>query len=995
MSIPPTDETQITVRSSAYRILYTRGDDVLTPAQYRASFETLLDRAFHNRPNIADETLAIARAVSATAFACSEYSAAATAAIELTLVDSAGAPMDSPYFAHFQSMASRLLYQITIGLQLFGRCYLRKQYNDAGYPTGLEWVSPADVRERTDADGVVQWYDVRQISGAVEKVPVEQMIYIPLFDVRADGNGLSKFEVAWRAVGIEQGLATHVAAFFVNSARPDGMLTFDQPLTDDDFADAQTNWQQFKGSGNAYKTAVMPGGARWTPIQSSLADLDTSAIRQEQRRDIAAIFGVDLALVGLADVADPLSANSTFTAKEVNHLRNVVLPRLRMTILPALNNQWAQRDFPPRNTYTLTVNERNIPALADANLTKSQTALSLTQTPLLDYNEGRELLGYAERADYLTRDPKDPLALFQGGGVLLNEMRRMVGMSDFGNNGRVLLINGTLLPIDRLYEIANTNADKVAQPAPSPFGYPLSEFAAGLSSAETPALTAPAELPPPVPMDAPAQRSGFPLELAIAFPDHQFIRYARRALSEFLTEREVSAEWVSESDWRLPLVRLDEWTPADAADLIRRADYAAGRKLDLEAAGFVLTDGMIVLRVTESDALNALQKAAQLDADAAGKHALALAPGIPLCRVTDAVDVSGIPDEPYALVATNVALYMGGTLHHQWQLRGVSDAQARELRNWRHVARRKGTHHPFAVHALDGSPVVRLVRDALDADCDLEGVFDAADALLRGDVASPEAARARMTAREATPDEFTAFWKSYDALMPEIGETWLREYMAQALQRIGTMDTPNDIQIASVLSALENDLVDAWTGTDAAPGALTKLVLAGMAAGNEALARDRSINPKRALDVTVDWTLLSKQALEFARQYCYSLIRRLNDTTLQLVREAVATWMQSGEPMDTLRAALTVLFEDENRARLIAQTETTRVYNEGAFERWREAGVTRAKWQTVRDGAVCPVCEPLHNSVGTLSGGWRSSAGDVKPPAHPGCRCFSRPVLED
>jgi hypothetical protein len=98
------------------------------------------------------------------------------------------------------------------------------------------------------------------------------------------------------------------------------------------------------------------------------------------------------------------------------------------------------------------------------------------------------------------------------------------------------------------------------------------------------------------------------------------------------------------------------------------------------------------------------------------------------------------------------------------------------------------------------------------------------------------------------------------------------------------------------------------------------------------------------------------------------------------------------------------LFKDAARAELIAQTEAIRVFNEGAFERWTQVGVTRAVWQTVRDSFVCPVCRRLHGTVAEIETGWTHPGGTgdearyegqtYRDSAHPGCRCFRRPLVE-
>lgn len=255
------------------------------------------------------------------------------------------------------------------------------------------------------------------------------------------------------------------------------------------------------------------------------------------------------------------------------------------------------------------------------------------------------------------------------------------------------------------------------------------------------------------------------------------------------------------------------------------------------------------------------------------------------------------------------------------------------------------------------------------------------EALLRG-VLSREARRANPG---ATPEQIARYWRNYDRLLAEVGSDWLDEYMLRVLDEIKALQgAVTDADIAAALQAFREDLVTAWAGTVESPGVLTRLTLAGMAAGENML---QGLN----VLVSVDWNLAAVEAQQYARSYSYNLIQRLNQTTMRQVQQTISAWIGTGESLDTLTRQLTPLFNDPRRARLIAQTETTRVYNKGAEIRWRQAGVQKVKWQTVRDESVCPICDPLHNQIGTLATG----VSNRTPPAHPGCRCFLRPVVDD
>lgn len=263
------------------------------------------------------------------------------------------------------------------------------------------------------------------------------------------------------------------------------------------------------------------------------------------------------------------------------------------------------------------------------------------------------------------------------------------------------------------------------------------------------------------------------------------------------------------------------------------------------------------------------------------------------------------------------------------------------------------------------------------------------------DPAHPTAESPSAPSVNATPADYNHYWKRYNALQAEIKDAWLGDYMKRAGEAIRPRLRP-DVSDAEVYRALSDghaDLVKAWIGTIDNPGPLLALALAGMAAGNDALETGTATNPATKA-LIVSWDLLSQEALRFVQGYAFDLIKGIDQTTVGLVRQAIADGLAAGQSVDQIAEALGGVFDDPARARLIAQSEANRAYNNGALARWQNAGVTRAKWRTAT-GDACDVCKRLDGQEADIATGWKDpETGKVyRDSAHPGDKCYRSPVL--
>jgi uncharacterized protein with gpF-like domain len=133
----------------------------------------------------------------------------------------------------------------------------------------------------------------------------------------------------------------------------------------------------------------------------------------------------------------------------------------------------------------------------------------------------------------------------------------------------------------------------------------------------------------------------------------------------------------------------------------------------------------------------------------------------------------------------------------------------------------------------------------------------------------------------------------------------------------------------------------------------------------------------------VDVDPVIENASIFAEQQTGQLITKINDTTRNEVQDILARSVEENWDLARLTEELTPLF-GEQRAKLIAITETTNAYQGGAdfaaAELQGQGYNAVLVWSTVRDSRVCQICEPRDGKV--QGDGWQDTGA-----AHPGCRC--------
>ena len=143
------------------------------------------------------------------------------------------------------------------------------------------------------------------------------------------------------------------------------------------------------------------------------------------------------------------------------------------------------------------------------------------------------------------------------------------------------------------------------------------------------------------------------------------------------------------------------------------------------------------------------------------------------------------------------------------------------------------------------------------------------------------------------------------------------------------------------------------------------------------------------LGISVDMNLVNRQVLDFSRSYATAWWDEIEVATRDGLRSSIVSWQEGGlgrRGLPDLTRSLEPLF-GEVRAKRIAVTEITQIFDEGNRLAHNSAGIEIEEWQTVRDPRVDDICRALDKQRFPTNGGPRPVRD-----THIGCRCARLPV---
>lgn len=137
------------------------------------------------------------------------------------------------------------------------------------------------------------------------------------------------------------------------------------------------------------------------------------------------------------------------------------------------------------------------------------------------------------------------------------------------------------------------------------------------------------------------------------------------------------------------------------------------------------------------------------------------------------------------------------------------------------------------------------------------------------------------------------------------------------------------------------------------------------------------------------FAVLDNETLNTLENIQLDLLKSLNDEQKKLIALKLREGLLAGKSnREIVKEVLAVVDDTKWKIERIVRTESSRIFNISAANRYEKAGIKKWQWLTALDERVCMTCAEKHGKIIT-------DRSQLPPHAsHPNCRCTIVPVIE-
>jgi HK97 family phage portal protein len=197
--------------------------------------------------------------------------------------------------------------------------YINRMNGTRAGKTELLPLAPHQVRTERGDDFAPRYFVTFKDGGSEEEVAPEKILHLhgPSWN---GWEGLDGVKLAREAIGLAMATEEHGSRMFKNGATVGGLLSTDSQLTAQQAKDLRASWDAAQaGLGNAYKTALLWGGLKWTPRAMQNDQAQWVEVRRFQVAEVCRFYRVLPIMVGeAANTSTYASAEQMFLAHAIH-----------------------------------------------------------------------------------------------------------------------------------------------------------------------------------------------------------------------------------------------------------------------------------------------------------------------------------------------------------------------------------------------------------------------------------------------------------------------------------------------------------------------------------------------------------------------------------------------------------------------------------------------------------------------------------------------------
>ena len=247
-------------------------------------------------PNWSGENVSESNALEVTAvLACVSLLADSVASLPVRAIKHVGDRNERVQIPAWLSNSStvtqyELMHMIVTSLALHGNAYIFVDRESAtSMPVSVQPLHPQDVQ-------VTIVNRQRYYTTGGFTIPADNMLHLRWWTPPQSAKGLSPIEMQKTTIGLALAMERHLSQFYGEGATPSSVLEVDGDMTAEQARVLQATWET--QNRRRRKPAVLTGGMKWKPIQTSAADSQMNETRAEQIAQVARIFRVPAYMIG-------------------------------------------------------------------------------------------------------------------------------------------------------------------------------------------------------------------------------------------------------------------------------------------------------------------------------------------------------------------------------------------------------------------------------------------------------------------------------------------------------------------------------------------------------------------------------------------------------------------------------------------------------------------------------------------------------------------------